>query len=151
MDGDGVELTYRPATAAPPAGELRKIVLRDKTLDSNEPRELRLIGESVLKTFLRPGESFRAAQRSRGERVIELMQRCPCLVADAGSGLVLGYVLYEGDLVHCLYVKADFRGLGIGLGLLRAAGVTLPLKVEQVTKSWERWTEHQGIPWEVVT
>lgn len=149
--GEGVTITYRPASTMPPVGELRKIVLRDKTLDSTAPRELRFIGESVIKTFLRPGESFRDAQRQKGDWLVETMQRAPCLVADVGDGLVLGYVLYERDLIHCLYVKSDFRGLGIGLGLLRAAGVTLPLKVERVTRSWKKWTEGQGIPWDIVS
>lgn len=147
LDGDGVELTYRPASPLPPSGEFKRIVMTTEPLEAAEPRELRFVAETTIKTFMVTGQSISSQRAIMGPWVTETMQACPCIVADAGDGLVLGYVLYEGDLIHCLYVKSDFRGLGIGLGLLRAAGVTLPLRCQRVTRSWVRWTKHQGIPY----
>ena len=36
---------------------------------------------------------------------------------------IWGYVCFDGDLLHFIYVKSAFRGFGIGGCLLRAAGL----------------------------
>ncbi len=148
LEAQDVVITYRPATALPPTGELARIVMSDDKLQTNEPRELRFITETWMKLWLPARVGYRRWFKEEGPRVMELLRDSPCYVADVGGGVVLGFVVSQGDLVHALYVKSDFRGLGIGLGLLREAGVTLPIRCNRVTNSWRHWAKGHGIQWE---
>lgn len=150
LEREDVQVTYRRASALPPEGELRRIVLGDARLDANEPRELRFIGETMVKMWTPRHTPYRQWLKAEGPRVMSILQRAPAYVADVGGGVVLGFVVAERSLVHCLFVKADFRGLGLGLGLLREAGVTVPVQVHNVTNSWRRWTQQHGIEWDLV-
>lgn len=51
-------------------------------------------------------------------------ERVRCVVAyDVGEpGLVLGWVCWEGELLHYVYVKKLARGLGVGRWLMGQAG-----------------------------
>jgi GNAT superfamily N-acetyltransferase len=66
-------------------------------------------------------------------------------VAEA-EGVLVGFALYdEANALSMLYVKREFRGVGIGLSLLGP----LPdiLQVTKATPSWRQWCRTRGIRW----
>lgn len=64
-----------------------------------------------------------------------------------GTKVVLGFALFEAfDVLSMIYVKKEFRGAGIGLRLLEASGVDLPLLHLSDTATWRRWVKCHGIP-----
>lgn len=77
------------------------------------------------------------------------------MVADAGDGLLLGFVTLSPGTgpVRMLYVKREFRGNGIGLKLLAGVmpGRVLPDMIGAClpTASWKRWCERHALTWEV--
>jgi len=85
-----------------------------------------------------------------GPRVAEMISDGRTLLATAsheGTRVILGFALWDQfDVLGMLYVKKQFRGAGIGLRLLEAAGVDLPLKVLAETACWGRWVKCHGIP-----
>lgn len=149
LEKGGVEVTYRRAEAFPPDSRLKHLILgRPAPLEEREPSEWALIVETMLKMWIPRGRSYRSWIAEEGHRVQRILQESPAWVADVGGGVVLGFVVAQASLVHCLFVKTDFRGVGLGLGLLREANVTLPVQVDRATNSWRKWTARHGIDWE---
>lgn len=50
-----------------------------------------------------------------------------CLKSD--PNIILGYLIFEPDLIHYCFVKQAFRGLGIAKGLFKEAFPTRPQEV----------------------
>ena len=62
--------------------------------------------------------------------------------------VALGFVaLNKAGAVRMLYVKLQFRGLGIGLRLLQDADVSAPVVVTDAESGWKRWAACYGLPW----
>lgn len=78
-----------------------------------------------------------------GPRIAEMIRDGRVLLATAshdGVRVILGFALWDAfDVLTMLYVKQPFRGGGIGLKLLEASGVDLPLKALGETACWRRW------------
>ena len=136
-DAGTLPVTVRPRDRDPAARELDFVV--ETTVKVRWPKraglpwyEWRALHEPQVQAWVRGG---------------------PVLVADAGDGLLLGYVIVAMDgTVRMLYVKREFRGEGIGLRLLAAAfGRMLPnpIAVCLPTASWKRWCERHALTWEV--
>lgn len=63
------------------------------------------------------------------------------------EGVIIGFALWTGSkALAMLYVKRDFRGLGIGKQLLGP----LPevLQVTRPTPCWRQWTRYHKIRWQ---
>lgn len=66
------------------------------------------------------------------------------------SRLALGFLaIGERDVVRLIYVKLAFRGMGIGLALLEAAQLPVPLIVEEAEPGWKRWAAYHKLPYVV--
>lgn len=67
-----------------------------------------------------------------------------------GQHIALGFLaLTTADVVRMIYVKLQFRGMGIGMALLEASGVGVPVKVEEAEPGWKRWAGYHRLPWVV--
>jgi hypothetical protein len=53
---------------------------------------------------------------------------------------IFGYILGEGEVLHFIYVKKDFRKLGIGSTLLDTYGI--PKYISHLTKSAKKFIEN---------
>ncbi len=111
--------------------------------------ELKFIRETCLKVRQpRTGVTWRSWEAWHGAAVDAYLSQSDVSVADL-DGLVVGFLAAD-DAVRMLYVKADFRGYGIGLTLLNAARVPSPIKAWHPTQSWHRWCERRGLLTETV-
>jgi GNAT superfamily N-acetyltransferase len=83
-------------------------------------------------------------------QVMEVVRDGRALVATAShesQRVILGYIMVdEFDCIACLYVKPSFRSIGIGIMLIEAAGLDLPIKTAVSTGCWKRWTKYHDIP-----
>lgn len=71
-------------------------------------------------------------------------------VVDAGGGVLIGFsVVGRGrcaGTVWMLAVKRGFRGVGLGLKLLREQGIPMePIVAHRPTACWRRWCERHGL------
>ena len=74
----------------------------------------------------------------------KLLPKCTLLGACDPDDLdvILGYICYEPDVLHFVYVKGGFRRMGIGSRLLREAGIDISEDVivshrtEHLFKCW---------------
>lgn len=67
-----------------------------------------------------------------------------------GNGVILGFVLCRRNVVEVLYVKRDYRGMGLGRLLLDAAGFGEEVLCRAPTASWRHWCRRRGIKFTVV-
>ena len=77
------------------------------------------------------------------------------VVADA-DGVILGFALAMPSAMtppelalEMVYVKADFRGFGLGLEMLRGVGMAPGFLVaaRAPTPCWRRWCAHHALMW----
>ena len=117
--------------------------------------EHNFVVDNTVKVFWPKGDKLAGLTFPRWEGLFrpQVMTTCRdgrALVATAsheGQRVILGFVLLnEFDVVVNLYVKRAFRGVGIGLRLIEAAGLDLPLKVSTATGCWRRWVAYHQIP-----
>ncbi len=83
-----------------------------------------------------------------GSQAGELIERGRCLLAivQSSTPVFLGFVLLDGQgRLRMLYVKSSYRGHGLGLTLLEAAGTSYPVRVVAPNKCWKRWTDVNGL------
>ncbi len=99
------------AALAPFAYDIRRAVVLD----------VRFITESTAKVRQPRDISWREYERRGMRDAEEALKFGQAHVVEA-DGVLLGFVIMTGDVVTMLYVKRDFRGLGLGIGLLTAAG-----------------------------
>lgn len=128
------------------------VTIRDVSQKKSD-REWNFVHETTLKMRWPQNSQFFLPWREWREMCGPIVERWMLLgnvkVADAGSGVILGYVIGMGERTVCaLYVKAAFRGRGIGLKLLEASNLELPYWAYSPTVSWRRWTQKMGIKWE---
>ena len=65
-----------------------------------------------------------------------------------GVRVLLGFAsVTERGALRIVYVKLRFRGNGIGLRLLEAAGVAVPVRIVKADGGWGRWAAYHGLPW----
>lgn len=113
-------------------------------------REWNFVHETTLKMRWPRGSgiTFRDWRQMFGPVAELWMGEGRCLVADAGDGVLLGFAVAVGEnTVASLYVKAAFRGQGVGLALLRESNLALPYRAYQPTECWWRWCKHHKLPW----
>lgn len=126
-------------------------------------RELRFVRETTVKVRWprRAGLPWEEWEAMHGPQVDGLLARADTTVAESG-GVILGYLSHvwsakqlpdnlSGNVVLMLYVKAAFRGEGIGLTLLRSARMNpgaSAIRAWMPTAPWGRWCDHHGIAWE---
>lgn len=123
-----------------------------------DTRELRFVRETTIKVRWprRAGIAWEDWERDHGPHIDRLLARSETKVAEVGSVLV-GFVSVFPDklsgksVVLMLYVKAQFRGDGIGLKLLTGARIRPDVETVHVvmpTASWGQWCARHGIEWE---
>lgn len=126
-------------------------------------RELAFVRETSVKVRWprRAGLSWEEWSAMHGPQVDGLLSRATTTVVES-DGVLLGFLSrvwsakdltdkLSGNTVLMLYVKAAFRGEGIGLQLLREARINpgeAPIQAWMPTAPWGRWCDHHGIAWE---
>lgn len=128
----------------------------------DDARERSFVRETTIKVRWprRSGIPWREWERTHGPLVDGWLAGAHVVVAESG-GVLLGFcVLAEpgpGAAVAMIYVKAAFRGAGIGRRLLtadgqRGLGIHYPelatLRVVQPTPCWSRWAAYHKLRWE---
>ena len=67
-----------------------------------------------------PNHLWDQVSRAAATEIIDRGARVLCAVADLpdGNRRVMGYAVAEGPILHWLFVKRDYRGMGVGRALL---------------------------------
>ena len=104
----------------------------------------RFIVETTAKVRQPRGLAWRTWEQTARPEALRRLADGAAWVAEA-DGVLLGFILLEGDRVEMLFVKKDLRGLGIGLALLEHA--PRPLRARWPTASWRMWCAKRRIDW----
>lgn len=111
--------------------------------------------EGFLVNYGRPRRTpYAEWQRYQRPHIAKELAESDTLVAATtvdDTDVALGFLqLDQRRAVRMLYVKLSFRGCGIGLRLVEAAGLSLPVRTTgQPSPSWKKWAAGYGLPWEV--
>ena len=111
--------------------------------------DMRFVRETSCKVRWPHRQPFTDWEAQHGPTVDYWIADGQCLVADAG-GTVLGFAIVTpigvtpDNVVRMVYVKRAFRGDGIGLALLTAAGCVPPFVGHLPTPQWFAWTHRIG-------
>ncbi|HET7036578.1 MAG TPA: GNAT family N-acetyltransferase [Thermomicrobiaceae bacterium] len=110
--------------------------------------DLPFVLETAAKLRWPHGVQFRDWRPAHDARVLGIVERGGGIHVAEARGVLLGYAITDaaGALVS-IYVKRDFRGAGIGIELLRAAGVDAgkPISCERPTPSLRIWARVRGL------
>ncbi len=115
---------------------MEEVVIRD-----NLPEDESFILDSWLKSYY--GASFftvkipKSVFFSHHSRLIKKLlvtSRIRLAVDPQDLGIIAGYIVYEPDKIHYLYVKESLRGFGIGKKLLSEANLFDRTKITHLTK-----------------
>lgn len=110
--------------------------------------------EGFLVNYGRPRRTpYAEWQRYQRAHVAKEVAESDVLVAATtveSTDVALGFLQMQRRATAMLYVKLPFRGCGIGMRLIEAAGLSLPIRtVGQPSPSWKKWAAVYGLPWEV--
>ena len=103
----------------------------------------------VLSSWLRSyrygssfGRSFRNAEFFPGHHDVaeRVLARSSTVVAHLpdSPGVILGFLVHEPAVLHYVYVKEQFRRLGIAWTLLAAAHLPAAFRYTHATDDWQR-------------
>ena len=87
-----------------------------------------------------------------GNETTRVLAEGKTAIIDA-EGVILGFVVVSARGLEMLFVKKDWRGLGLGLLLLEEAGACYPgskdiaAPVVAPTPSFRHWTRHHHLTW----
>jgi GNAT superfamily N-acetyltransferase len=120
---------------------------QDFTIRVMKESDLSFIFNSWLKSFFHSSSFAKDIDKDiyykYHKLVIErILSRLPTVYVACDSThleTVFGYILGEGEVLHFLYVKKDFRKLGIGTSLLEVYGV--PEYISHLTKDAKKLSD----------
>jgi GNAT superfamily N-acetyltransferase len=123
--------------------------LLDYAIRPAQPEDHRFIIETTAKVR-QPRDLSWTEWKTTGEmRARADLEYGGCFVAEA-DGVIVGFVLFARiwAALEMLYVKREFRGLGLGMALLNPGDVKV--LITTATPSWRQWTRLHRIRWEEV-
>lgn len=146
-------LTYpqSPYEAARARLRISGLTLSVRTMTADDRRFV----EGFLVNYGRPRRTpYAEWQRYQRPHVAKELAESDVLVAATNvddTDIALGFLQTQRRAAAMLYVKLQFRGCGIGMRLVEAAGLSLPVRtVGQPSPSWKKWAAGYGLPWEAV-
>lgn len=107
----------------------------------------RFILETTAKVRQPHGLPWTTWKRTGMQQATEALRHGSAWVVES-DGVLLGFVVAD-EAVSMLYVKRDYRGLGLGLELLAKTGQGKVVRVRQPTASWRAWARRRSLPWQV--
>lgn len=120
---------------------------------SMQPADRAFVVETTLKVRQPRGITWREWEGLRRVETESMADVGTVLVVEAG-GVLLGFAVAAGGVLHMLYVKRDFRGDGLGLEMLRRLLLNRDVlstgddvHVDHPTASWRAWARRRGVAW----
>lgn len=122
-----------------------KITIRH--LDRTAPGELELVLSAWIKSY----RDLNKNARKMAPKVFYPMQLKVCMrLLDRGStwvavadATILGFACVEGDVVHYVYVKKPYRGVGIASSLVGSRRLCSHRTDEALPKGWKYDRSHR--------